>query len=426
MENEKEKINKNTIFNRALYITIPDDDNGNGGMLSNGLKSLGDSYNGDTPGKRFLTSSLLKKIEEGTPVTEKDIRIDLEKMKISNSFNNINNNNENNENNNLNDDFNNEKNNKVQKKSSFNNNKFIFDNKIDDKDSNYDNNNNNNNEYFKDNHFVVSEDEDTKKEDNEKKGEYNNNNNNYNNNIHNNIYNNNNNIIDNNNISNNNNQSNNETEIKKKDLRELKEEEYIFEKFGKRGWQCSKCNNFNFESRVKCNRCFEIKDPKTLEEIKKELEEKNSGDKKKKPLIERKGDWQCPKCHNLNFAFRQECNRCHLSKEVYLNYQNKIQQQGNNFGINLMNQPQIIQNQINLIQNFGFVPNMYNGIGRAIDNNINNKINSNINNKINNISNNNQNYNGNMNNNFYNWGLQKNSLQNNNYQMENFYNHNFN
>ena len=36
-----------------------------------------------------------------------------------------------------------------------------------------------------------------------------------------------------------------------------------------------------------------IHDPKELEEIKKELEEKNSGDKKKKPLIERKGDWQC-------------------------------------------------------------------------------------------------------------------------------------
>ena len=39
--------------------------------------------------------------------------------------------------------------------------------------------------------------------------------------------------------------------------------------------------------------------------------------KKKKPLIERKGDWQCPKCHNLNFAFRQQCNRCSLSKEIY-------------------------------------------------------------------------------------------------------------
>ena len=32
------------------------------------------------------------------------------------------------------------------------------------------------------------------------------------------------------------------------------------------------------------------------------------------PLIERKGDWTCPNCHNLNFAFRQQCNRCHLAK----------------------------------------------------------------------------------------------------------------
>ena len=423
MDNEKKKINKNTIFNRALYITIPDDDNGNGGMLSNGLKSLGDSYNGDTPGKRFLTSSLLKKIEEGTPVTEKNIRIDLEKMKISDSYNNENNNIENN---NLNDDFNNDKSIKLQKKSSFNNNEFIYDNQNDDKNNN---DNDDNNEYFHDNHFVVSEDEDEKKDDNKKKRDYNNNNNNYNyninnihNNINNNINNNNNKIITNNNkiITNNNISNNNNNELKKRDSKELKEEEYIFEKFGKRGWQCAKCNNFNFESRIKCNRCLEMKDPKTLEEIKKELEEKNSGDKKKKPLIERKGDWQCPQCHNLNFAFRQECNRCHLSKEVYLNYQNKIQQQGNNFGINLMNQPQIIQNQINLIQNFGFVPNVYNGMGRGIDNN---NINNNFN-KISNINNNNQNYN--MNNNFYNWNLQQNSLQSKNYETENYYNHNFN
>ena len=37
-------------------------------------------------------------------------------------------------------------------------------------------------------------------------------------------------------------------------------------------------------------------------------------EKKKKPLIERKGDWSCPKCRNLNFAFRTNCNRCQLSK----------------------------------------------------------------------------------------------------------------
>ena len=37
-------------------------------------------------------------------------------------------------------------------------------------------------------------------------------------------------------------------------------------------------------------------------------------EKNKKPLIERKGDWSCPKCRNLNFAFRASCNRCQLTK----------------------------------------------------------------------------------------------------------------
>ena len=26
----------------------------------------------------------------------------------------------------------------------------------------------------------------------------------------------------------------------------------------------------------------------------------------------REGDWSCVVCHNLNFAFRDECNRCRL------------------------------------------------------------------------------------------------------------------
>ena len=43
---------------------------------------------------------------------------------------------------------------------------------------------------------------------------------------------------------------------------------------------------------------------------------KNSGNIKtlKKPLDKRKGDWYCPKCNNLNFAFRVVCNRCQLQK----------------------------------------------------------------------------------------------------------------
>lgn len=36
--------------------------------------------------------------------------------------------------------------------------------------------------------------------------------------------------------------------------------------------------------------------------------------KKKKPFVERIGDWSCFKCKNLNFSFRLACNRCQLTK----------------------------------------------------------------------------------------------------------------
>ena len=36
--------------------------------------------------------------------------------------------------------------------------------------------------------------------------------------------------------------------------------------------------------------------------------------KKNKIFTEREGDWVCHNCKNLNFAFRVECNRCHLPK----------------------------------------------------------------------------------------------------------------
>ena len=34
----------------------------------------------------------------------------------------------------------------------------------------------------------------------------------------------------------------------------------------------------------------------------------------KKTLDKRKGDWLCPECNNLNFAFRIKCNRCYIQK----------------------------------------------------------------------------------------------------------------
>ena len=186
--------------------------------------------------------------------------------------------------------------------------------------------------------------------------------------------------------------------------KEMEKEEYVFEKFGKRGWECEKCNNFNFESRTICNRCEAPKQPKSLEQIKIENEQK-SGERKKKPLIERKGDWQCPLCHNLNFAFRQSCNRCKLPKEVYLKF--CIQKQAFGEQSNFINNPsissnydnssqiinntspQLIQNQYNFYQ-WGYFP-MYHSnnppFGQVIPQNYNLNI-DNMNNIGNNKNNN--------------------------------------
>jgi hypothetical protein len=29
----------------------------------------------------------------------------------------------------------------------------------------------------------------------------------------------------------------------------------------------------------------------------------------------KENDWKCPNCNNINFSFRNECNRCHLEKD---------------------------------------------------------------------------------------------------------------
>ena len=36
---------------------------------------------------------------------------------------------------------------------------------------------------------------------------------------------------------------------------------------------------------------------------------------KNKNLREKNGNWYCPLCNNLNFAFRKKCNRCKIHKE---------------------------------------------------------------------------------------------------------------
>ena len=58
-----------------------------------------------------------------------------------------------------------------------------------------------------------------------------------------------------------------------------------------------------------------------INEEKININEKNNKKGKKKKKInklknynKKKGDWLCPKCNNINFAFRTACNICGINK----------------------------------------------------------------------------------------------------------------
>ena len=100
----------------------------------------------------------------------------------------------------------------------------------------------------------------------------------------------------------------------------LNNKDYLLKMFGRLGWICRICNNFNFKSRNICNRCKAEKAPKTIEEINKEKEikiEKNKKIKEEKIKEEKlkKTDWFCPNCANINYGFRKYCNRCNLKRK---------------------------------------------------------------------------------------------------------------
>ena len=82
-------------------------------------------------------------------------------------------------------------------------------------------------------------------------------------------------------------------------------DDYTIEMFGRRGWICELCNNFNYETRKKCNRCHINKKPKKINNYL--LSERNKN-------INHKNDWHCPNCGNFNYSFRVICNRCQKKK----------------------------------------------------------------------------------------------------------------
>ena len=52
--------------------------------------------------------------------------------------------------------------------------------------------------------------------------------------------------------------------------------------------------------------------------------------RKMRPFRERSGDWICQQCRNLNFAFRNECNRCKLPKKEAMETKNKTDNKSKN------------------------------------------------------------------------------------------------
>ena len=82
-------------------------------------------------------------------------------------------------------------------------------------------------------------------------------------------------------------------------------DEYTLEMFGRVGWICEQCNNFNYETRNKCNRCHIKKMPKRV------IKEPSSQGARKDS---QKYDWICNNCKNFNYSFRNICNRCKLKK----------------------------------------------------------------------------------------------------------------
>jgi hypothetical protein len=122
---------------------------------------------------------------------------------------------------------------------------------------------------------------------------------------------------------------------KNKKKKKKSKDEFTIEMFGRRGWICEQCNNFNYDSRSKCNRCGILKQAKiinydllqtqltntTATTTQSHVLSSNRGDDnedkestKMNLNLSYKGDWICSNCCNLNYAFRLTCNRCHVVK----------------------------------------------------------------------------------------------------------------
>jgi len=98
-------------------------------------------------------------------------------------------------------------------------------------------------------------------------------------------------------------------------------DEYLTEMFGKKGWICILCNNFNYETRNKCNRCGEIKNSKKINNLKfKMKKDKKYNNQNDNQNDNQNKDWICSYCKNFNYSFRNICNKCNIPKTIQIVY----------------------------------------------------------------------------------------------------------
>lgn len=82
-------------------------------------------------------------------------------------------------------------------------------------------------------------------------------------------------------------------------------------------WICPSCNNHNYASRTSCNRCQAFKPENAQAPAQANLFGSNyslPGAGQSSVGKMRPGDWLCPACNNHNYASRAKCNRCQASK----------------------------------------------------------------------------------------------------------------
>jgi len=76
-------------------------------------------------------------------------------------------------------------------------------------------------------------------------------------------------------------------------------------------WDCPQCGNMNFAKRMKCNGPGGCSVERRPEFVRRGIEAPEGGPKQR-----RAGDWDCPQCGNMNYARRMQCNGkdCHFQK----------------------------------------------------------------------------------------------------------------